>query len=309
MSSRPVASTQLFGVSFSLKCKDELQGTGKECLKAALQDMGVRRLRLMSYWDDYESVQGTYNFSELDWQIDLAETYGAEVTLCLGLRQPRWPESHWPEWAKNLSENDLQAALLTYIEAVVQRYKHRTCIVSWQLENEARLKGFGVNGNFNRKRLKAEFALVKSLDTRPIIMSTSDTFGIPIFAPVPDIYGFSLYRFVYRNGKYKKQFSPVWVHQLRAFIIRIVHRRPCYIHELQCEPWGPGSNASMPIEEQFKSVNCERFISNIEHAKKTNLYPIDLWGLEWWWWLKTQKNDDRFWKYAKQEVFGKSNLK
>src|SRR5690606_13866888 len=121
---------------------------------------------------------------ELDWQISMAEANDAEVTLCLGLRQPRWPESHWPDWAKGLSDNEWQQALLDFIEALVERYKNRECIVSYQLENEAMLKRFGKNGNFDRKRLKREYRLVKRLDpTRPVIMTTSDSWGIPFFGP------------------------------------------------------------------------------------------------------------------------------
>jgi hypothetical protein len=38
-------------------------------LRAAIQDLGVRRFRLMSYWDEHEKTPGDYDFKELDAQI------------------------------------------------------------------------------------------------------------------------------------------------------------------------------------------------------------------------------------------------
>ena len=176
-----------YGVSFSVKYAREMSVDPTSCLTEALSNLGVRRLRLMSYWDVHEPVFGEYDFTQLDWQIELAEKYGAEVSLCLGLRQPRWPESHWPAWAKDLTDVEWQPALLNYIEAVIVRYKGKNCIKSYQLENEALLKAFGLNGNYDRNRLKREFKLVKSLDNkRPVIMSTSDSGGFPFFGPKPD---------------------------------------------------------------------------------------------------------------------------
>jgi hypothetical protein len=297
---------QKFGVSFSIKCQDEFNGKQQDCLKQALSDLGVRRLRLMSYWDEHEKVQGVYDFSELDWQIELAEKYNAEVTFCLGIKQPRWPESHIPKWAKDLNDAAIEQSLFAYIKVVMKRYKNRDCIVSWQLENEARLKSFGGEGNFNRSRLQREFMLVKSIDpVRPIIMSTSDSFGIPFRKPNADIYGFSVYRYFYRRNQYKHAARPPLFYKLRAAIITSLRNRPCYIHELQCEPWGSSSNVTMPAKEQDKSISLKRFAENIEYAKKTNLYPIDLWGLEYWWYRKNTMNDDSFWNYAKQNIFTK----
>src|SRR5690606_15604402 len=93
--------TRIFGVSFSVPYAQYLGLDPKACFDAALNDLGFRRFRLMSYWNRLEPEKDTYDFRELDWQINMAEKYGAEVTLCLGLRQPRWPESHWPDWALN----------------------------------------------------------------------------------------------------------------------------------------------------------------------------------------------------------------
>jgi len=219
-----------------------------DALTAALKDLGVRRLRLMSYWNEHEKVQGKYDFTELDWQIDMAEKYDAAVTLCIGLRQPRWPESHWPAWAKRMPKEEWNGALYKYITAVVERYKDRKCIVSYQLENEALLKTFGADGDFDRKRLKYEFRLVKKLDPiRPVIMTTSNSWGIPFFGPRPDAYAFSLYRYVYHHGSHHHSSRKPWFYRLRAWAIMLLKWRVCFIHELQAEPWGPGLELRLTI--------------------------------------------------------------
>lgn len=281
----PLIDPAKFGVSFSLKqCRDfgiEQQKT----LSWLINEMGFRRFRLMSYWDEHEKEQGVYDFTALDQQIDFAEKAGSAITLCLGVRQPRWPESHWPDWALQLPKAQRYAALERFIQAVVERYKSREAIVSWQLENEALNRSFGLNGDFDRKRLRDEYKLVKKLDSKhPVIMTTSNSWGLPLRRPIPDIIGFSLYRVMYMKDKYTRSKLPVWTYNLRAFIAKWLLGRKSFIHELQCEPWGPNAIWEMPKEEQDKSMNLDQIKENIRLAKSTKLYPIDLWGGEWWYW-------------------------
>lgn len=291
-----------FGASFSVPYAQYLGLDPKACLTAAIEDLGVRRFRLMSYWNRLEPTQGLYDFSELDWQIDIAEAAGAEVTLCLGLRQPRWPENHWPDWAFGTPDTVWQPALLAFIEAVLNRYKDKQCIVSYQLENETLLKSFGQNGNFDRKRLRREFRLVKSLDpSRPVIMTTSDSWGIPWLGPLPDIVGFSIYRYLYdeKKRRYVASSRSAHFYSLRATLIRLFRRRPTYIHELQAEPWGPMPIPEMSLDEQFQSINPARVRETIEYARETALLPVDMWGLEWWYRLKQQHGHSEIWNYMR----------
>lgn len=296
---RNSASLPRFGASFSVPYAQYLGLDPKACLKAAIEDLGVKRFRLMSYWNRLEPTRGAYDFRELDWQIDMAEAAGVQVSLCLGLRQPRWPENHWPDWALGTPDDVWQPALMAFIETVVNRYKDKECIVSYQLENEALLKAFGQNGNFDRKRLRREYGLVKLLDPdRPVIMSTSDSWGIPWFGPIPDIVGFSIYRYLYdeKKGRYVASTRNARFYRLRAGLIQLLRRRPTYIHELQAEPWGPQPVPEMPIEEQFKSINPARVKEAVEYARATTLLPADVWGLEWWYWLKTVHNLPDIWE-------------
>lgn len=297
--------TQKFGVSFSLHRCSELGLDKSAVLNAAIKELGLRRFRLMSYWNIHEQKKGVYDFTELDWQLDLIAKHGGSVTMCVGKRQPRWPECHMPEWALGLCQYEWYEALYSYIEAVVNRYKSHPALISWQLENEALLKGFGncEDGDYSSKRLKREYDIVKSLDPKhPIIMSLSDSWGIPFKAPEPDQYAMSLYRItINKRGKYSFSQRPVYFYRLRAFIISVFKQRPLFIHELQAEPWLNDSILSTPVKKQLKYMNPKLFREIISFADSTRLYPIDLWGLEWWYWLRTN-GDPSLWDNVRQQI-------
>lgn len=297
---------QNLGASLSIKqCRNF--GIGHmDVLNAAIKDLGLKRFRLMSYWDEIEKVQGKYDFSYLDAEVKLITKLvgkkDGQISLCLGARQPRWPESHWPKWTQKLSTADRNQALLDFINATVKRYQNNSCIVSWQLENEALLKNFGVNGDFDRARLRRQYNLVKQLDpSRPVIMTTSTSWGIPIRRPIPDIVGFSFYRITHNKGDYRKSVYQPWLFKLRARTIRLLHNRPSFIHELQAEPWGPKNIWEMSSSEAAKSMNPQILKTNLGAAKKAKLKTIDLWGLEWWYWLK-QNNQPEIWETIKQSI-------
>lgn len=287
--SKPISSN--FGVSFSIKQCRSFKVDANDCLKWLLKK-GWRRFRLMSYWNEHEKQQGSYDFASLDAQVQAITKKDGVISLCLGVKQPRWPEYHWPAWALQLSEQERTEALLAYITAVVEHYKHEPAIVSYQLENEALLKGFGKNIHINRTRLRAEYNLVRTLDsTRPIAMSTSNGWGVPVRRPLPPLVGFSLYTIMNVKGQYKTTVQRPWLHQTRAWIIQNILRRKVFIHELQCEPWGPKSIWEMPADEQARSMSVERLEQNLAWAKKINCYPIDLWGAEWWYWRAKQGDE------------------
>ncbi len=295
-----------WGVSFSVKYAKELSIDPKQCLNSALKDLRFKNLRLMSYWDLHEPLQGKYDFTELDWQFELAKKYGTKISLAIGLRQPRWPESHWPDWAKELSKVEWNGALLKYIEAVVNRYKDHTYLESWQLENEARLKQFGLNGDFDRKRLIKEFKLVKSLDNEhPIVMTLSDSWGLPIKRPKPDLYGLSIYRNFYDRGKYRHSRRSPTFYKSRAKFIKFLTSKNVFIHELQAEPWGPKAVNQMSLDEQSKTMNINKIKENVALAKKTKISPIYLWGLEWWYLLKVEYNKPQIWQNAQKIITDK----
>lgn len=273
-----------YGVSFSLKqCRNF--GLDPQATLDWLLAQGWRRFRLMSYWDEHEKSPGVYDFSGLDRQITAVAGAGGVITLCLGAKQPRWPEYHWPDWAWRLPKSERDVALLQYVSTVVERYRRLDVIISWQLENEALLSDFGTRIEIDRHRLRAEYALVRRLDPiRPIAMSTSNGWGIPIRRPRPNRVGFSVYSIMYRGGAYRRTIQKPWLHRLRKSLVRTLLGKPVFIHELQCEPWGPAAIWNMDSAEQDESMGPRQIRRNIAAAQTIKTYPIDLWGGEWWYW-------------------------
>ena len=294
--------TNKFGVSFSLKQCRNFKLEPQATLQWLIHDAGFRRFRLMSYWNEHEKQPGHYDFSELDWQIAMVSQAGGEISLCLGARQPRWPENHWPDWAWQAEKTVRDQALLPFIEQVVKRYAANSQITSYQLENEALLINFGERAEVDRQRLQAEYTLVKQLDPqRPIVMTTSSSWGIPLRQPIPDVVGFSFYHTLYRNGGYHQSLMLPWVHRLRKQLIKLLHNRPVFIHELQLEPWGPQNIWDMTTEEQAKSMSPSQIADNVRLAQAIKASPIDLWGGEWWYWRHLQ-GDDSIWEAVAQAV-------
>ncbi|MBW3538042.1 hypothetical protein KY386_00945 [Candidatus Parcubacteria bacterium] len=287
------------GVSFSIKYCRDLGLDWQETLLALRDDLGVRRFRLMSYWDLTQPNPGEYRWGDLDRQMEAARQAGAVVTLAIGLRQPHYPECHPPPWVKDLSRDGRDEALCRFVSAVVERYRTHPALESWQLENEALNRGFGECGDYGRRRLRREFALVKRLDKlHPVIMSTSNSWGVPLRAPRPDVVGFSLYRRQHHRGRYVTSPWPDGLYRWRAQVVRHLLRRRVIIHELQAEPWGPGGTQTLSLGEQDRSMNVRQLQENLAFARATGIRPIDLWGAEWWYWRKLKHRDPSLWEAA-----------
>lgn len=283
------------GVSFSVKtCND--YGISWEQTLSELLSAGIRRFRLMSYWDLHESAQGEYDFTLLDKQLAMIAESGARATLCIGMRQPRWPETHVPKWALALDEHTRIAHYLVYHEQVIERYRSHAEIESWQLENEFWNRSFGLNNTFSRRRLRTEFKMLRALDPdRPIIMSLGNTVGLPLLCPKPDLFGTTMYLVQYEKGEYSTtRYSPLYF-KLRRLLVRIFGWRDLIIHELQAEPWGPKANWEMSDEEQTISMNPDQLKKCVDFARQSGMKYADLWGGEWWYWRKTAHHDHALW--------------
>lgn len=281
----------------------------QETLDAIINDLGMRRLRFVSYWKHIEPKKGHYDFSELDWQFKMAEQSHAQVSLAIGLRQPRWPECHQPEWAKGESKDVWYPQLKKYMAAVVNRYKNSPALESYQLENEYFLRVFGKCTDFDRDRLVDEYNMVKQLDPnhKLVVSRSNNAIGIPINEPIPDESAVSVYKRVWDRTLTRRYFEfpfPAWFYAFLAGTGKLVNGKDMFIHELQAEPWLPDgfSLNSAPIEEQDKSMNAQRLKDRFEFGAATGIRTMDMWGVEWWYARKIKNNDPSLWNAAKDEL-------
>lgn len=281
-----------------------------QTLDAILGDLNIKRVRLVSYWSDIEKTPGHYDFSQLDWQFAMANQHGAKVSLAVGLRQPRWPECHEPDWVDiKAPESAWKPQLYSYMTAVINRYKDNPALDNYELENEFFMKVFGECKNFDRGRLVEELAMVKRLDpSHKVEISRSNNWvGLPVGKPTPDVFGISVYKRVWDatiTHRYYEYPLPPWFYGALAGGGEIITGKSMVIHELQAEPWAPNGKliTQISVAEQFKSLSPERLKKRIAYGEDTGIRTIDLWGAEWWYWLKVDQHNSSVWNVAKQAV-------
>ena len=295
------------GVSFIPDYAASL-GIDPEETMDALIDIGVRQFRLVSYWSDAERTKGSYDFSQLDWQFEKAEAVDAKIVLTLGLRQPRWPECHMPDWAAKESPEQWRPQLNAYITAVVNRYKHSPSLQNYQLENEYFLKGFGICTDFSRQHLIDEYNLLKRLDPKhPITVGRSNNaLGFPVGQPQPDKFSISIYKRVWDGNfshRYLEYPFPAWFYGYIAGAQKIFLHKDMAVGELQAEAWPPDSKSvtETSLSEQNKSLNAKRLKDRFGYGRATGMRQIDLWGAEYWYYRLVVLHDPSLWNIAKQE--------
>ena len=282
----------------------------EEVFLAMTDDLGFEHLRLVSYWNMHEPEPGEYDFSDLDWQFELAEERGVDVSLAIGLRQPRWPECHKPDWAKDTPYDEWYPALLDYMEQTILRYKDSPALSTYQLENEFLLEVFGECPDHSRERLIEEFEFVKELDPdTPIVVSRSNnaTPSWPVGEPRADIVGASVYKRVWDRTLTKRYFEyplPAWFYGFLAGATLLTTDRDTIIHELQAEPWLPDGHdmRTASTEELYKSMSPEMLRERFAYGRDTGIRVLDMWGVEWWYYRKINDGDDSFWQIAREEL-------
>ncbi|HSX44113.1 MAG TPA: hypothetical protein VLE69_02335 [Candidatus Saccharimonadales bacterium] len=297
-----------YGVTFSPDYAAYFGMDPQDTMRAILGDLGVRHLRLVSYWDDIEATKGTYDFSQLDWQFKQAEAAGAKISLAVGLRQPRWPECHQPGWVNDESKDVWYPQLKNVMSAVIERYKNSPALETYQLENEFFLTAFGECKDFDRQRLIEEFNLVKKLDPnhQVIVSRSNNAIGFPVGQPTPDKFGVSVYKRVWDRTITKRYFEypfPAWFYAFLAGGGEILTGKDMIIHELQAEAWLPDGYdmRTAPLSELYKSMNPQRLHDRFEYGRASGMHTVDAWGVEWWYYVKVHYGNPDLWNAAKEE--------
>lgn len=309
LAQKPKPASITYGMSFNTMYAEELGLDWKETYDAIINDLGVRHFRLAAHWPMVESTRGSYNFSELDYQIKRAEESGSTVVLAVGRRLPRWPECHLPDWTLELSAEERNAVQLQYMEAVINRYKGSPAITVWQIENEPFLKVFAFEhcGELDTNFLDQEIALAKRLDgTRPILVTDSGNLGVWRGAWTRgDMFGTSVYVHFWNPelGQFRT-FLPPWAYRVKDNFMQLVYgEKESVLIELSAEPWLLEPITNVPLETQFTRMNLEKFEDILNYAEGTYYEKQYLWGAEWWYWLKLRDHPE-MWNRG-QQLFAK----
>jgi hypothetical protein len=293
-----------YGTTFSRPyARDELGLDPDAVLGAALDDLGIRRFRMGAYWQFIEPRRGDWNFEDLDRDIRAIEARGGTIVLAVGQKLPRWPECWQPAWWKELAPEEQRAETLTYLQTVVERYRDNPAIVAWQVENEPHF-AYGDCPKSDATFHREEVALVRRLDpSRQIVTTDSGELSLWVtFGKTVDRLGVSVYRVV-RNpliGTWRYWFIPPSFYRRKAQFLQPFGVHSVYVSEFQMEPWNNKPLPETPLDEQFKTFDLAHMQKNLTFASRMGLSPIDLWGVEWWYWMKEKHDHPEFWEEAKR---------
>ncbi len=292
-----------FGVTFSKQEALDLGLDWKKVFLSIFEDLGVKKIRLSAYWNEIEPKEGVWNWTDTDWQIKTAGDYNASIILAVGGRLPRWPECHFPAWAEDASAEARDAQLLNYIKETVNRYKNEKQIYAWQVENEPFLPHFGECPPLDTSFLDKEIALVRSLDSRPIVITDSGELSLWFSAAErADIFGTSLYRNTYSKtlGMYVHYPIAPWFFRLKKNVVNLfAHPKKWIVIELQAEPWAPVPFQDITEQERDRTMDDQKFHQILSYARQTGFREFYLWGVEWWYWEKQTQNNPKLWNDAK----------
>jgi len=302
---RPPQAKQIkWGVNFSQKHAELMGLNWRQNYLALLDDLKVRRIKLITHWDKLEPEKGKYDFADLDWQMEEAKKRGVQILLVIGMKTPRWPECHIPYWAENLSKEAQQERVIELVGNTVFRYKDYENIWAWQVENEPFFP-FGKCKWYDKSFLEKEIQLTRILDdkARPIVISDSGENSLWLEAArLGDIVGTTLYKKVWfeQVGIYVYSSYPEIFYWRKAELIKTLFGKKVICVELQAEPWGPILLYDLPSSEQKKTMNLEQFKRIINFSRRTGFDEFYLWGGEWWYWLKETQNKPEIWNYARE---------
>lgn len=314
-----------YGITFSKKQAQSLNLDWRQVYLATLEDLAIKKLRLPAYWSEVEPSFNEYYWDDLDWQVDQASQRGVEIILAVGGRLPRWPECHFPDWVESLGYTEKPAnisdrafinwseeltkqkrhdEILNYTARVINRYKDKQNIIAWQVENEPFLAHFGDCPKLDKDFLDQEIALVRRLDSRPIVVTDSGELSIWVLAARrADIFGTTMYRDTYSKQLNRYIHYPITpgFFRLKKNITGFFAKPDKWIViELQAEPWGPEPYQNLSKEERDRTMNLEKFKEIIEFSSKTGFKEFYFWGVEYWYWEKSVNNNNEMWEEAKK---------
>ncbi|MBJ7601971.1 MAG: beta-galactosidase [Candidatus Dormibacteraeota bacterium] len=316
----PRGLTQL-GISFRPR-QAEAMGLDPAVSLRTLLAYPFQLVRLGAYWDRLEPDAGSFDPTDLDWQVDAAETAGKQMIVCVGAPKnfgyPEFyaPLHHLPQPLREgsligpASHAELLAAATSFVTRVVQRYRGQESIVAWQVEHEA-VDPLGMEHSW---RLAVDFverevsAVRRADPTRPVLLNGFLPTSLPVriqqwwrtrdqgdslalAARSADIVGIDYYPRHALVGlghltAYLDGDSSPW---RRRFAASSEDRgRRLMITEGQAEPWEAVTAPPNPVARAMYSCPPERLIENYNRClRRASWHGLRLegylfWGAEYW---------------------------
>ncbi|MFH1712559.1 MAG: hypothetical protein ABH846_04995 [Patescibacteria group bacterium] len=291
-----------FGATFSNIYAESLGLDWQDTYMAVLNDLQVKKIRIPIYWSTIERSVDEYDFSDIDWMMRQAQWSGVDVTLVVGAKVPRWPECFYPDWVSSEDVAYRKQAHLDFLTQTVERYAKHSALERWQIENEPFFP-FGNCPPPDSILLDEEIALVKTYDQEHSIQLTSsgEQSLWLVNGSRAEVLGVSLYRVVWNDilGYWVFPFPPAF-YRIQNFLVSPLVNE-VVISEMQAEPWITDEMLTWSSGKKYELFNQQDLRDNVEFARRTGINKIYFWGVEWWYYLKTQ-GDDRLWETGKEII-------
>jgi hypothetical protein len=320
----PLPSRTYLGTTFSpLQCY-YMDLDFRQAFEAIAQ-LGLDRVRLGAYWNVIEKQPNVYDFSELDWLLDRCASSGIEVALAVGMKVPRWPEFHFPQWVSDRADTGagtvaldrrspaVAELALEFIDRVVGHCKNAPAVKYWQIENEPFTRLEIAGGRFlSAAFVEREIALVRSrmLSGQKILLTNAIHLPSPKLSEdqpafedslrLADAVGINVYTKVPNGvpGQYLEP-TPAFWQQLQDWqgAMRRVDRE-AWVAEAQAEPWENGELVAMQ-RRNYPSATPRRMRNLVQQLKGLQYGTILLWGSEYWYWQRRQRNNEWWYEVRK----------
>lgn len=294
--SNGILDRMIIGTTFSHRHAKWLELSVEQTFKDILS-LRFDVIRLGLYWDEIEKEKRVYDFTSITSLLDLCQKHNQKVILTIGMKAPRWPEYYLPQWISSQSEAEEQ--VFSFIQESINKLSSYSCITHWQVENEPLDPSGPQRMSIRYEVLKEEVTLVRSLDSRPIVINVWGnllTFrnSFARAKELADVVGVNLY---YKTPFWKYFYVGPW-NRARTLKQQILTcPKPVWITELQAEPWerkGKDFRADNP-----ETISVSLLKQYIAKAYRLDAEGIFLWGSEYWVYRK-QKKDMRIWNCVQE---------
>ena len=266
-------------------------------------------IRVSAYWNEIEKQPGTYNFEMLDWIISAIANTDKKIILAVGMKAPRYPEFHIPEWLKHDNSHttsETQKLCKAFTTAVLERYKDNKSISYIQIENEP-LSNMSITNN---RTVDLGFYIAQTIQARLLMRPDQKlllTNAINIFPyswgkeynnafytnlALADAVGVNVYTNIgVEGGKYLRPLPFLWWKLKSWHNLGTRRNVEMWITEAQSEPWEHGSavHVSKPSFPSASPQQSEELVKELTHLGYQNIL---LWGCEYWYWHKKQGREE-----------------
>jgi nicotinamidase-related amidase len=313
------------GTTFSqLQCR--YLGVDVRSTFRQISGLGFDRIRLCAYWNELEPTPGQFDFSTLDWLLEESHRSGLEVVLAIGMKAPRWPEFHFPDWiTAQYDTTGKQAPMdqnraiadrtLTYITAVMEHTRHAANLRYWQVENEPLTRLDITAGRWlSDAFVREEVSLVRrlALPGQQVVLTTAidlpggnkpeDEHAFQLSQSLADGVGLNIYTQVpsWQKSFYLKPLPSYWQTVRRWQQQLHQNHKASWIAEAQAEPWEPDQlvptkRLDHPSSSPWQATRLARFLGGMGYE------TVMLWGCEYWYWQRQQGRDD-WWQAIEQLI-------